>query len=300
MGAMESSEIADATHSLGEVVRATGLSAELLRAWERRYGAVEPLRSPGGTRRYRDSDVARLRLLKSAVDAGRRIGEVAGLSAEELIRRVAEQRGGPTGQLGPALDAIYTIDATALRDIAEAELARLGAQGFAREFALPLLQRVGDGWAAQQCSIAGEHLASSLLRSMLGAALIAAETDATAPHVLFATPEGEHHELGTLASAVVGVSMGLRATYLGANLPAPDLADAISDTRALALAMGVAHLRTGRARRFLEDLDERLAPEVEIWVGGARCSELAGGRIRAIPSFESLEARISALRGTTG
>ncbi len=293
---MESSDVVATTHSLGEVVRATGLSAELLRAWERRYGAIEPMRSPGGTRRYRDSDVARLRLLKSAVDAGRRISEVAGLSDDELIRGVAEQRGGLPGQLGPAFEAIRDVDAAALRRIAEAELARLGAPVFVQEFALPLLQRVGDGWAAQQCSIAGEHLASSLLRSMLGTALLTPNADANAPHVVFATPEGEHHELGTLSAAVVGVSLGLRATYLGADLPAADLARTVSDTRAQALAMGIAHQRAERTQRFLAELDERLAPGVEIWIGGPRCRDLAGGRTHAIPSFEALEHRVGSLR----
>ncbi|NNL86495.1 MAG: MerR family transcriptional regulator, partial [Myxococcales bacterium] len=179
------------TQSLGQVVRATGLSSDVLRAWERRHRAIEPLRTPGGTRRYRDSDVARLRLLKSAVDAGYRIGEVANLSDRELVRRLAAERGEAGERLGAALAAVRAVDATRLQSTVRSELERLGAPAFAREFALPLLQLVGDAWAAQELPVAGEHLASSLLRSVLGGALMESRVDDDAPHVVFGTPEGE-------------------------------------------------------------------------------------------------------------
>jgi DNA-binding transcriptional MerR regulator len=293
---MGSSESSATTRSLGQVVQATGLSSDLLRAWERRYAAIEPLRTPGGTRRYRDSDIARLRLLKSAVDAGYRIGEVADLSDRELIRRLAAERGEAKERLGPALAAVRAVDATALQSTVRQELERLGPPAFAREFALPLLQLVGDAWAAQELPVAGEHLASSMLRSVLGAALMESGGDETAPLVVFATPEGERHELGTLAAAVVGASYGLRATYLGADLPHGDLALAVKETRAAALALGIAHQRVDAARHYLAAIDRRLEPEVEIWIGGARCSELANGRVQAIPSFAALEERAHALR----
>src|SRR5688572_16347090 len=86
MGPMSAPMPATPTYPLHAVVRMTGLSPEILRAWERRYRAIEPLRTPGGTRRYRAADVERLRLLKAAVAAGFRIGKVARLSAAELAR----------------------------------------------------------------------------------------------------------------------------------------------------------------------------------------------------------------------
>ena len=82
------SEPLEMTYPLRTAARLTGLSPELLRAWERRYGAVRPGRTPGGSRRYTAADLERLRLLKEAVDAGHRIGEIAVLPAAELQRRV--------------------------------------------------------------------------------------------------------------------------------------------------------------------------------------------------------------------
>src|SRR4051812_38490232 len=71
-------------HPMAVVVDRTGLTPDLLRAWERRYGAVAPSRGPGGQRLYSDDDIERLRLLHVASRAGRSIGQIATLSNEAL------------------------------------------------------------------------------------------------------------------------------------------------------------------------------------------------------------------------
>jgi len=95
------SQALELTYPLRTVARLTGLSPEVLRAWERRYRVVTPARTPGGTRRYSAADLERLRLLKAAVDAGHRIGDVARLDVAELSRRstrVPLSRDRPTTQ----------------------------------------------------------------------------------------------------------------------------------------------------------------------------------------------------------
>lgn len=112
------------THSIGAVSRRTGLSPDVLRAWEQRYGAVEPRRSAGGQRVYADTDIQRLRLICQALDGGRRIGQVARLATAELERLVREDRqatgkqnGGVASRararaiLDDALDAVLEMDA---------------------------------------------------------------------------------------------------------------------------------------------------------------------------------------------
>mgnify|MGYP001812201331 CR=1 FL=1 len=283
------------TYSLGTVARVTGLTPDTLRAWERRYGAVEPLRTDAGTRRYREADVARLRLLKSAVEAGHRIGRVVGLSNRELIDSVAERRPGMSEPLRGALDAVKRLDSSRFEQISREQRDALGGAGFAREFAQPLLQAIGDLWAAGEVSIAGEHLASSLIRSILGATVAGQGGEGGAGTAVFSTPEGEPHELGTLASAVVARSLGWNVAYLGAEVPVADLVRTVEAIRATVVALGIAHLRVDRTREFLAELDATLPEGVEIWIGGARCTELAGGRVHPMPTFEALELRASEL-----
>ena len=286
------------TYSLGTVARLTGLTPDTLRAWERRYGAVEPLRTEAGTRRYREKDIARLRLLKAAVECGHRIGNVALLSDTDLVRSVAERRPDMSEPIRAALAAVERLDARELERIGGEQRDALGPAGFARDFALPLLQTIGDLWAAGEVSIAGEHLASALIRTLLGAAIAGRPDSPGAPTAVFATPEGESHEFGALAASVVAMSVGWNVAYLGAELPNAELARSVEATGARVLALGIAHLRVSAAREILADLDARLAEGVEIWVGGARCTELDGPRVRPIPSLDALELRAAELAPT--
>ncbi len=209
------------SYPLGAVCRITGLTPHVLRVWERRYGAVTPLRTPKGTRRYRVTDVARLQLLRAAVEAGHRIGAVARL-ADESLQALVDGRSAAVASAEPldrAIAAIEVLDAPGAERVISDQLLALGPVRFAREFALPLIQGVGARWFDGRLCIAAEHMASALLRSLLGAALRPAASAADAPKILFATLPGERHELGLLVSALVAMGAGANPIYLGAELP---------------------------------------------------------------------------------
>jgi len=163
---------AEMTYSLGLVSRLTGLSPHVLRAWERRYEAVTPLRTPGGTRRYRESDLSRLRLLQAAVAAGHPIGDVARLDDAELRRRSSVREGEERPPLGEILAAIDALDAAEAERLLGIQLAALGPRRFTRAVVLPLLEEVGSRWERRELCMASEHLASAVVRSLLGALLI--------------------------------------------------------------------------------------------------------------------------------
>jgi len=77
------------SYRIGDVARFVGVSTHALRAWERRYGTVEPHRTPGGSRLYDAQQIERLKTLKELTDFGHSIGEVARLSLEDLKRLLA-------------------------------------------------------------------------------------------------------------------------------------------------------------------------------------------------------------------
>ena len=144
-------ENAEPTYALGVAARLTGLSPDLLRAWERRYAAVEPMRTPGGTRRYRAADLERLRLLKAAVDKGYRIGDIASLDDQELTRRT-ERAGAMQGSdaIEPVIAALERLDMAEADQLIALQLAALGPARFARQFAAPLLEALGQASALKE------------------------------------------------------------------------------------------------------------------------------------------------------
>jgi DNA-binding transcriptional MerR regulator len=284
------------TYSLGAVSRLTGLSAHVLRAWERRYGAVVPLRTPGGTRRYRESDVARLRKLRAAVMAGHSISEVANASDEELERRLGMAPSLPEPALTPLLDAIDRLDGAEAERLLAGQLAALGPSRFVRGVASPLLREIGDRWAAGSMCIASEHLASTILRSLLGTCLRATTAGQQSAPILFTTLPGEEHELGSLMAAVTTAQAGGHPIFIGSNLPVPEIVHAADSLDAAAVAVGLCHVNGLDVPATLRALRDALPARVEIWIGGPGVDAFPlPPQVQPIADNDQLERKIALL-----
>lgn len=279
--------------------RLTGLSLDVLRAWEKRHSAVSPVRTTGGTRRYRSSDLERLRLLKAAVDAGARIGDLASLSDEALVARCSLERksaeaGSPS--LGELITALRSLDAPEVHRRLAAHLASLGASQFAKVVATPLAIEIGRLWTAGELSIAAEHLATATLRTQLGSVLQASLISRLGPRVIFATPPGERHEVGLLMAAVVAMGAGANPIYLGTDVPVEDLVAAASVCSARAVALSLVSLEAGEARLVVDEIRDCLPDQVGVLLGGegSHGLDLTAGVSRS-ESLEQLESHVALL-----
>lgn len=309
------SESSRKRHPIQVVVRRTGLTADVLRAWERRYHVVEPGRSEGGRRLYSDDDVERLRLLRRATRGGRRISNVASLGLESLAALVQEDereevKGAPEeGEVAVAasdvhlkacLAALERLDARELEAGIGRALVVLGAPLFIDRVAAPLLERVGELWSQGGVKPAHEHLVSAILQRVLGRAMEASEPPGSAPGIVVTTPAGQMHEFGALFAAATAASEGWRVTYLGPNLPADDIATAVRTTGADALALSIVlEVAEPDLASELRELRLKLPPTVPILLGGAAVSSYQGvvDEIEAIvlPTFEQLRLTLSSL-----
>ena len=281
------SETVELTYPLRAAARITGLSPELLRAWERRYRVVVPLRTPGGTRRYRAADLEKLRLVKAAVDAGHRIGNVAQMDEDE-IRRCAQnlpatQQSQP--QIEEMISAIDRIDSAETQRLLSLQLSALGPVRFARQIARPLVYEIGARWARGELGIASEHMATSVLRSMFGSALQPSAASRLGPRILFATPSGEPHELGLQMAALTAMGAGADTVYVGADLPVDALVASTLRTEAVGVALSLVTLPEAQAQGYLEAARAALPSEIHIWVGGH-----GAGDIETPPGIERIEA----------
>jgi DNA-binding transcriptional MerR regulator len=285
--------VADPTYPLRSAARLTGLSPELLRAWERRHAAVAPLRTPGGTRRYRASDLERLRLLKAAVEAGHRIGRLASLSDDELRRLSSEPEASGRDRREDVLAAIAVLDGSEALRLLSLQLFALGAVRFARELALPLLHEIGERWSGRRLGVASEHLASAVLRSLLGSALQPGALSLRGARVVFATLPGERHELGVLMAALVAMGAGANPVYLGPDVPPAELVGAAARCDAAAIGIGIVATPAPDVARALAALRAELPAHVHLWVGGAGsvAVSLPPGAQR-IDGLDQLEQRV--------
>jgi DNA-binding transcriptional MerR regulator/methylmalonyl-CoA mutase cobalamin-binding subunit len=242
-------------HPIQVVTHRTGLSPDVLRVWERRYGAVEPRRSPTNRRLYSDRDVERLKLLRRATAAGRRIGDVAALSTEELrgMVRVDEAQAAPTGHrtrprratpshehLEACLEATEELDPAALERALARGALEMSTPRLLDELVVPLMIEIGERWSQGNLRPAQEHMASAIVRSFLGT-LGANQSPSGDAEITVATPTGQRHELGALTAALAAAMEGWRVTYLGPDLPAEEIAAAVHRRGAGALALSVVY-----------------------------------------------------------
>jgi DNA-binding transcriptional MerR regulator/methylmalonyl-CoA mutase cobalamin-binding subunit len=281
-------------HPIRVVTRRTGLSADLLRAWERRYDVVRPTRSEGGRRLYSDADIERLRLLYRATLAGRSIGQVAELPTNALVALVRQDatadaeagfsnsgapprdRGvppSPTDFLDDALRAVERLDATALDAVLRRAVVALPATALVDGVIVPLLEGVGTRWREGTLRPVHGHLASAVLRRVLERVAESASSPFATAALVVATPTGQIHEFGALLVAATATTEGWRVMYLGPDLPAEDIAEAAVRTRARAVALSIVYPTGDPAvGDELRRLRNALPKDITLLVGGAASS----------------------------
>jgi MerR family transcriptional regulator, light-induced transcriptional regulator len=211
---------------IGELSRRVGVTPEVLRAWERRYGIPSPGRTEGGFRLYGEDDERRIRRMLQHLERGLSAGEAARLARAEPPARLdpaawtGDGSGPPTAaalaeQLRQALDGFDDVGAHVVLDRL---LGSYPLETVLRDAVLPYLHELGDRWARNEASVAQEHFASALLRGRL-LALARDWGRGRGPHALLACIPGDQHDLGLICFGLALRAHGWRITYLGADTP---------------------------------------------------------------------------------
>src|SRR5829696_9342132 len=208
---------------IGELSKRAGVSPELLRAWERRYGLLRPARSAGGLRLYSPADVERVALMQQHLAEGMAAAEAAALAVRDRVdeeaARTAMRPAAIRDELATALDAFDEPRAQAILDRL---LALATVETLLAEVVVPYLQDLGERWKRGEASIAQEHFASGVLRGRL-LGLARGWGLGLGPVAVLACLPGEQHDLGLIAFGLALRARGWRIVYLGSNTPIESL-----------------------------------------------------------------------------
>ena len=263
---------------IGELSRRTGVSAELLRAWERRYGLLHPTRTGGGFRLYSPADERRVSLMLSHLQHGMSAAEAARLTLTEgdggirdddepVLRRRAQE-------LRQALD---DLDEGAAQSALDGVLAEFSTETVLTDVVLPYLHELGERWASGEASVGQEHFASQLIRGRL-LGLARGWDRGSGPRALLACAPGEQHDLGLIAFGVALRARGWRITYLGQDTPLETLAESARSLGPLAIV--IASVSPDRLSRSEAEL-RRLAGIAHVWLAGPGAREALAEKTRA-------------------
>jgi MerR family transcriptional regulator, light-induced transcriptional regulator len=239
-------------YTIKRVSEMLGVPVATLRAWQRRYGVVNPGRSDSGYRLYGAGDIAVLRRMQALVASGWSPKEAAAaaVSGESELQRQAVdlRRDEPEGTATPGADAekldliaaAAALEPSAVSWLLDEHFATGSFEHAVDSWLLPELERLGQAWAEGVVSVAGEHMTAAAVQRRLSAAFDAAAlASERSPLLLTGLPSGCRHELGILAYATAARRQGLSVVHLGPDLPLADWLTAVERHRPDAVVLAV-------------------------------------------------------------
>lgn len=262
--------------NIAAVERDTGLSKDVLRMWERRYGFPVPERDAHGERLYPAEQVERLRLIKRLMDQGHRPGRLIATPPEALAA-LAPRRPSPVDAASPVvvadLDALLTLihrhDASGYQNAMHQRLARQGLQAFVQYTVAPLTQLVGEAWEDGRIEVFEEHFFTELTSRLLRQA-ISALPAGQGPRILLTSVPEELHILGLLMVETLLTLDGAACIPLGTQMPLLEIVRAADAHRADIVALSFSSAFPQRQMpSLLQQLRQLLPATVDLWIGGS-------------------------------
>jgi methanogenic corrinoid protein MtbC1 len=281
---------------IGELSRRVGVSPELLRAWETRYGLLEPERTAGGFRLYGNRDEQRVRAMQGHLARRLPASEAARLTL------AGDEPPEPAGdgtlehdraELAAAFEA---FDEGAANRVLDRLTARFTVETMLRDAIVPYLHDLGESWARGETRVSQEHYASNVIQSRL-LALARGWGEGSGPLALIGCVPGEQHTLGLIAFGLALHRRGWRLAYLGADTPIEEVALAADRTQPDVIVLSAVVPR--RLTAIAEDL-RSLARRHRVAIGGAAASSPVVERVGCRPLLEDPVSAAATLAAAPG
>lgn len=221
------------TYSIKDLEKFTGIKAHTLRIWEKRYGVVEPERTPTNIRYYTDSDLKKLLNISILNRHGFKISDIVELSDQEMsekILQLTQRLYDADSQIESLVVAMIDVDENRFDKILTSAIIKLGFEQAVIKVIYPFFERIGMLWQVGSINPAQEHFMSNLIRQKLIVAIdgLATNVLAGADHYLLFLPEGEWHEIGLLFASYLIKKRGHHVVYLGQSVPFENLPEIVA------------------------------------------------------------------------
>ena len=258
----------DELYPIRTVSTLTGVNSVTLRAWERRYGLIQPKRTPKGHRLYSQGDINLINQVLELLDKGIPISQVKRRLDSTERDHETNSEPGPGGQYEQRmLNAVVRFDENTLDRAYNEALSLYPIDMVTQRLIIPLLRTLGERWENAEGSVAEEHFFGSYLRNKLGARFHHQVRNNQGPRILAACLPGEHHEVGLLLYCLVAIEKGYQIVMLGADLPFSELPTVVQRTAARAIVLsGSIDPPQGVLQDQLADLTAHL--EIPVLIGG--------------------------------
>ncbi len=305
-------------YTIKQAAARTGLSVPIIRVWERRYGVVQPSRTPAGYRLYDDESIARLaamrrlvakegwqpsqaaqRVLEPGADLGALSGGRVGSDADAGLVTGVREDDREAALVQSFLAAAHELDVPAMERILDESFASHRFELTIEGLVSPALRAIGIAWAQDEIDVGAEHAASETVRRRLARFYDAAGFGDRLPRVIVGLPPEGHHEIGAFAFAVAARRAGLDVLYLGANVPLESWLRTVRETAAPVVVLGVVTPSDVVAAGTVVDA-LRVSPRPPICLVGGPLSAASLDGLRTIRLPIALDDAVAAVVGLLG
>ena len=296
-------------HRIHRVAKLTGLSKDVIRVWERRYGLVKPSRSSNRYREYSDEEVALLRFVKAQMEQGATIGSLAAEGHDPIIARMhvatpvsIEEQKPHERLLDDLMESLAPLNKARFERRLNGAVAVIPFEEAVQRILLPLQRRVGELWHQGRLNVGVEHYVTKIIQQKLFSVMNQLPVNEFGPRILIACPEGETHEIGAQAVAYIAAMRGCHVYYLGPNLPSSDLATFCETIKPDLVLLSLTEIKEeAAALQQLKEL-EKLATRWSVGVGGqgalAFTDRLRDTNIELLDDLTALHSRLTILLST--
>jgi MerR family transcriptional regulator, light-induced transcriptional regulator len=296
-------------HRIHRVAKLTGLSKDVIRVWERRYGLVKPSRSSNRYREYSDEEVALLRFVKTQMEQGATIGSLAAEGHDSLVARMrvatpvsAEEQKPHDRLLDDLIGSLDPVDKAGFERRLNGAVAVIPFDEAVQRILLPLQRRIGELWHQGRLDTAVEHYVTKIVQQKLFSVMNQLPVNELGPRVLIACPEGETHEIGAQAVAYIAATKGCHVYYLGSDLPTSDLATFCEKIKPDLVLLSLTEIKSEAAALLQIKELEQLAIRWSVGVGGqgalAIGDRLRDTKIELLDDLTALHSRLTILLST--
>ena len=297
------------THRIHMVAKITGLSKDVIRIWERRYGLVKPSRSANRYREYSDEELALLRFVKAQMEQGATIGSLAAEGRESLVARMqattplsAEEQKPHDRLVDDLIGSLDPLDKAVFERKLNGAVAVIPFDEAVQRILFPLQRRIGDLWHEGRLNVAVEHYVTKLVQQKLFSVMNQLPVNEFGPRILIACPEGESHEIGAQAVAYIAATRGCQVYYLGPDLPSSNLVAFCEQIKPDLVLLSLTEAKPEAATlQQLKEL-EPLATRWSVAIGGQGARAigelLRETRIELLDDLTALHSRLMILLST--
>ena len=278
-------------YNIKAVSKKLGIQPGTLRAWERRYNIISPIRNEAGHRLYSEEHMSILKWLVQKTEQGFTISQAVELlengndSTDTDSMGIDMERDRAHILADEILEALLAFDENKAQDLLNQAFSVFSIDKVVHDILAQLLVRVGDLWENEKITIAHEHFTSAFLRSRIGMIFHTLPVDGYLPKVMAVCSSGEYHELGLLIFTLYLRRKGFEVIYLGSSIPEDDIETVVEDTDPKILFLSCTLMANlPRCLDLVDRLDQRFS-DLTIGVGGAAIGHLRGEKRQAYESF---------------